>query len=567
MQRLAKTASFLLLWATAHFYTVPAMAADTPPPKKAEGSVSIHLTNVLGKALNGRINLVDLETGSNSGIEVKDGRGEGALPQGTYRAYANVYCEGVPVMVDVQDLTVTAGQSTPMSVNLLEGSSGALTVRDFDADGDLAIDRVELASGTDPYNAAELPGKPTLQADTRVLGKEAGWYSGELHAHSLYGGGKESVRHVIKRATRAGLDFLAITDRNTMEATRDPDFRSNKIVLIPALEWGTDEKGVALVYGPRTMLDPPSTFEMAQGACVRVQAQGGIFAIAHPCLPTAPWQWGLSFVNAVEIWYRGWREVPPFTLDQLGEDLKVRKDGRPDEKLIYSVAQAAARADLAQVSSNAQAAYFYDLELNRGLMACALAGSNTSSPKAKIGLPLTRVYARDKSMPAILEGIRMGRTYVTSGPDGPTINFTADVLDDKKIDVGIGGVIPLDVDTRFLVAVRNAKGKKLEVMENGRAIRTVPIVKNSIAISFVRHPKQYGVYRVRVIGPPKSSKKGLGDIDVYAATSPIYAQEITQELLWRNKNLDTSKTWVRLESDKNPEPALPEDMPPAIAAP
>jgi hypothetical protein len=52
-------------------------------------------------------------------------------------------------------------------------------------------------------------------------------------------------------------------------------------------------------------------------------------------------------------------------------------------------------------------------------------------------------------------------------------------------------------------------------------------------------------------------------------SSPIYAQDITQELLWRNPNLDLKKTWVRLQTEKEPiEVDLPEDQKPTqVSAP
>jgi len=328
-------------------------------------------------------------------------------------------------------------------------------------------------------------------------------------------------------------------------------------VLIPAMEWG-NERGLALIYGPRTTPDPPTTVQAAQAECIRVQAQGGIFAVAHPCFPTEFWQWGLSFVNAIEVWCRDWRSVPPLMLDQLGEDLKVKA---PEEGggLMYSLAAAAAQSNLVSVSANAQSTFFWDCELARGLMAAAIGGSNSASPKVPLGQPITYVYARDKSMPAIIEGLRMGRTVISSGKNGPMLYMNADVLNDGKIDVGIGGVVPLGVDTMFHVSVKGAAGKKLQVLENGRPIRTVPIVKDSIGIRFLRHPTLYSAYRARVIDTPQEGAPGFGDYDVYAMTSPIYAQDITQELLWRNPKLDVDRTWIEIQPSGAPEIDLPDE--------
>ncbi len=536
---------------------------------RPKGKLDARLKTVVNTPLDGRIDLLSLEGGATRSIEVKQGVSSSPVPQGDYRAYVHVYDNGVPVLVQVQDLVVKAGQTAALSLDLLEGASGSVSVRAFDSDGDLAIDRVELECGTDPYNAASVPGRSELPLDKRVLRAEGQWYRGDLHVHSKYGVGTESVPELIGRAEKAGLDFLAICDRNTLASTADPGFKSDKMVLIPAMEWGTDQMGVALIYGPRTTPDPPSTLPAAQAAwaaqaeCIRVQAQGGIWAIAHPTFPTKPWQWGISYVNAVEVWFRDWRGNPPLALENLNEDIKIRKDGH----LVHSIAAAASAAASAgdmdeSMSANAQACLFWDYELKRGLMACAVAGSGSGSKKVPMAKPVTYICAKDLSEPSLLEGLRLGRTYVSCDVNGPKLAFNADVMSDNTVDVGIGGVVPLNVDVSFVAAVQHAIGKKLQVLENGRPIRTVPINGEDIAIRFTRHPTIYSTYRIRVIGPADPKKNGFGPLEVYALSSPIYAQEITQELLWRNPNLDPKKTWVKLQTGQIPlDVDVPEDVP------
>lgn len=542
----------------------PALDLETRP----KGTLVATLKTVVDTPLDGRIDLLSLEGGATRSIEVKKGSSSSPVPQGDYRAYVNVYDYGVPVLVQVQDLSVKAGQTATLSLDLLEGASGAVSVRAFDSDGDLAIDRVELESGTDPYDAASTPGRAELPLDRRVLRAGGQWYCGDLHVHSKHGVGTESVAELVGRAEKAGLDFLAICDRNTLASTKDPGFKSERLALIPAMEWGSDDMGVALVYGPRTLPDPPVNPPAAQAECIRVQAQGGIWGIAHPTFPTKPWQWGISYVNAVEVWFRDWRGNPPLSLNNLREDIKVRKDGH----LVQSIAAAASAAAAAgtmdeSMSANAQACLFWDYELNRGLMGCAIAGSGSGGKKVPLARPVTYICAKDLSVPGLLEGLRLGRTYISCGLNGPKLAFNADAMADNSVDVGMGGVVPLNVDTSFVASVQNAVGKKLQVLENGRPIRTVPINADDIAIRFTRHPTIYSTYRIRVIGPADPKQNGFGPIEVYALSSPIYAQDITQELLWRNPNLDIKKTWVKLQTEKAPiEVDLP-DNPPAEKLP
>ena len=100
----------------------------------------------------------------------------------------------------------------------------------------------------------------------------------------------------------------------------------------------------------------------------------------------------------------------------------------------------------------------------------------------------------------------------------------------------------------FEVVVHNAVGKKLQVIENGRPIRTIPINAQDTGIRFKRFPTQDAAYRVRVISPADPKSEGFGPLEVHALTSPIYARDISAELLWRNPNFDPDKSWVRIQN-------------------
>jgi hypothetical protein len=485
------------------------------------------------------------------------------VPAGGYRAYVYVYEYGLAIMAHLQDVTVPPGPDAEayILVSLVEGVGGTRPLRDFDSDGDLVIDRVEIEAGTNPNNPVSVPGAAPLAYSSPVLPGGPGWYRGELHAQSLYGEGTESVAALVARAEKAGLDFLAIADTNTLAAVEDEGFRSNRVVLIPAAKWGSDEMGYALLYGPRTLPLPPVNRAFMQGLCFRTQAQGGAFAAAHPCLPTAPWQWNSSYVNAVQVWYRAWRDIPPVVLDRLREDLRLRTD---DGRLVYSIAEASATT--AQ-SANSQAAEFWQYELARGAKLCAIAGSGTGSPRVPMGRPLTYVYANEKSVAGILEGIRLGRTYVTSGPDGPQIGFTADVGDNGTIDINIGGTFPIMAvpaakPTILQILVSGAQGKKMQLLENGRVYLSKIIESDPFFFRLPQAPRSPTAYQVRVIGP--ATKPGFGPIEVYALTSPIYADDIISDLFWHDPNRYMDEgNWVRVEELASPdeEVRLP-DIPP-----
>ena len=520
-----------------------------------KGTLDIDVTDVLGKYWGARVDLLNIEDGKRYRFDFPEGKGEQKVPVGSFRAYVYAYDNGVPVMVQIKDITIKENQPVFIPITLLEGTTGPLVLRDFDSDCDLVLDRVEIESGTDPYNPLDIPGKKTIPVENKVIQNKPGWYKGELCCFSKYSIGSETVGELIKRAEKDGLDFLAITDINTLKSIEDPEYRSDKLVLIPAMKWGNDQMGYALVYCPRTPLDSPTTIPEAQAECLRVQAQGGIFAIAHPCFPTGFWRWGLNYVNAIQVWCREWRAIPPLTLDKLDDWLKEKKDG----KFIYSLAAAVNESKIASVSANSQSARFWDYEIARGAMVCGIAGSHSSNPSVPLGTPITYVRAENKSLAAILEGLRLGRTYVSTGVNGPKLSFMADSLADNKIDVSIGGIVPLGIDIRFEAIAENAKGKKLEVLFNGRPIVTKIIESDNFTVRFTDKPVRSGAYRLRVIGPPENTK-GFGDVEVYAMTSPIYAQDITAELLWRLPKFDPKKAWIEIKpSEEGSYLNLPEN--------
>ena len=479
-------------------------------------------------------------------LRVPEGSAIGECPLGKFTAYTYVYELGVPILVDVREIVVDAGVMASLPLTLIEGSAGQRTLLAFDADRDLVLDRIEEEIGTDRFDAASMPGVERLPQQNTVLDTKAGWYKGELHARSSYGGGSESVGGLVKRAEKSGLDFLAITDLNTMEACKDPAFTSKSVVLIPAMEWGDSKRGYALIYGPQTEPERADTFAHAQALVRRVQMQGGIFAIAHPCFRDAPWQWGLQYVNAIEVWCRDWRSMPPVMLSDLDQDLQARgekrlerdpKTGRDipgkyiEGKPLYPIAQAAATTHLA---ANAKAEIFWDAHLNSGLRVSPIGGSMSSAGNVPLGRPITYVFAYEKSVAGILTGLRQGRTFVSRGPDGPTVELFANVkIDDRTVYVPMGGVIPIGMEAQLVVRVRGGKDKKVQIFADGRPIISKRMDSKKYDRRLVVKPDRFTVFRARVveqavIDPEKAFEEtGMGTLEVLALSSPIYAENLT----------------------------------------
>ncbi len=523
-------------------------APATGPIESATFSVSVE--DVVGKPLAARVRLLDGAYTLSGRFDVPNGSGSFQHARGQYTALVEVYDGAVPILVHVAALTLSAAQPAELKVSVLEGS-GTRSLAEFDRDLDLALDSLEVQHGRDPQNARSTPGEPVLTWPSPVLSEKGGWYRGELHAYSSHGTGTESVERVIRRAEAAGLDFLAIADPNTLAAANDPAFKSSKLVLIPAMEWGTPETGTAIVLAPDTLLPIGVSRAEAQALAVRLQARGGLFIISRPAAPGSAWNWGLNYFNGVEVWWRDWRGLPPIQLANLSEEWRMRDQGGA---LMFPIAVAAATQGL---SGNAQGTIFYDIATTHGLKAAVIAGTSSTGRKETLGSPATYVFAREKSLNGILEGIRKGRTYVSRSSGGPMLEFQADIMADGKVDVGMGGVIPINVKSRFVVGVSGAKGAQLQLLMNGYPIWSRMLETDKETWNIDDTPNAMGAIRVRVVTAPDKFD-GYGFSELLAMSSPIYAQSYFVEGgpdAGRDGWVDVTSTYQEIRPEDEFDPA------------
>lgn len=104
----------------------------------------------------------------------------------------------------------------------------------------------------------------------------------ELHVHTTYSDGKDSVKKVLIEAIRKKIDVIAITDHDCVEGSLEAEeiaFEENlSIKIITASEITTDD-GHLLVYGIRKNLDSGMSL---RETCEEVRKTGGLSFLAHP---------------------------------------------------------------------------------------------------------------------------------------------------------------------------------------------------------------------------------------------------------------------------------------------
>ena len=103
----------------------------------------------------------------------------------------------------------------------------------------------------------------------------------DLHTHSeLSFDGRDSVEDLLERASLVGLDAIAITDHDEIDASLEAERKSSKygVIAIPGMEV-TSDVGHVLAIGIREHVEKGLSFEET---VERIRELGGIAIVPHP---------------------------------------------------------------------------------------------------------------------------------------------------------------------------------------------------------------------------------------------------------------------------------------------
>lgn len=133
------------------------------------------------------------------------------------------------------------------------------------------------------------------------------WLAGDLHCHTVHSDGVLSVGEVAALAAGAGLDFLAVTDHNTVSHHRELPAvaRAAGITLIPGQEV-TTASGHANAFGDIGWIDfrNPAADWVAE-----VERRGGLLSVNHPIGYDCSWRHPVPRRPPLaEIWHSSWRD-------------------------------------------------------------------------------------------------------------------------------------------------------------------------------------------------------------------------------------------------------------------
>ncbi len=135
-------------------------------------------------------------------------------------------------------------------------------------------------------------------------------YTGAIHMHSVFSDGSGEVPQIAKFADEVGLDYIILTDHNTLRALDEgyENWYGNTLCLIGSEINDKENKNHYLAFGINKTY---STRISAKEYVRKIKEDGGIGFLAHPHEkrehmeehPPYPWiEWDTEDFNGIEIW-------------------------------------------------------------------------------------------------------------------------------------------------------------------------------------------------------------------------------------------------------------------------
>jgi hypothetical protein len=322
------------------------------------------------------------------------------------------------------------------------------------------------------------------------------WLRGDLHSHTEHSDAKGTLDQLVAKARALGLDFLAITDHNTVSHHAHLSaLASDDLLLIPGQEvttyhghmnvWGTSRW---CDFRCRTSDDVAQVIDLAH-------ANGGLCSINHPKTAGPPWQYDLDLsVDTLEVWHGPWP------------------------------------------ARNTDILTLWDQLLNSGRRIPGVGGSDYHCPAGeemgflRLGWPTTWVKTTERSTGAVLDAIKRGHTSISAAPDGPRIDLRA-TAGAVRAEMGSslvqepGSMINVDVQ------VERGAGWTLHLVADGATVAEAPITAALALLHFDVAAQRY--LRAEVVGDaprellPPSAPSGL-DLRNWrwALSNPIYIETL-----------------------------------------
>jgi len=330
-------------------------------------------------------------------------------------------------------------------------------------------------------SASRPPESEAVQPIPITSATGARWYRGDLHLHTVHSDGERHPEELASAARAGGLDFIVSTEHNTNSANRVwPACHTSGLLVIPGEEVTTRHGHWLAVglppgawvdwrYGPSDGVFPRFVAEVRDG--------GGLVVAAHPSvpLPGAAWEFGFDDVDALEVWNGRWNLDDEFSL-------------RTWQRL-----------------------------LRQGRHLTAVGGSDSHGEHQQVGLPQTVVHAEELSTPAIIDGLRGGRSYLARSSD-VALELTASCPSGDGV-AGPGQTLRVPCDGRVTVTavISGAAGADVALITAEGRVRRATVGSDRARVQW---ELDAGAARFARLEIREAQRRPLGSM--VALTNPIW---------------------------------------------
>jgi PHP domain len=320
------------------------------------------------------------------------------------------------------------------------------------------------------------------------------WLKGDLHLHSRHSkdSSNNSEGKIISFAESVGMDYICITDHDNHvqgdvahNTWTDPEFKSNSVLLLYGGEW-TTTRGHGNVFSARPydhqrLYDVRDQRDIVIGA---VKKELGVHLSANH--PSGKDHFGFSYdmVDSIEVWNSAvWAKNANAIMiwdDMLSSGRKLTGRGGSDSH--HGVPDTPEQAT-----------------------------KNTYQRQANyVGTPTTWVFAKERTLQAVVDALTNGRVAVSANPYAPRVEFYAALDQDGKMNMMMGDnakATGKPVKFRVQLTGNTVAGSSytVRVVKDGDPFSTLQAVGGKTTmVEFTDTPKEIGrtYYRVEVEGPP-----------------------------------------------------------------
>ncbi len=316
--------------------------------------------------------------------------------------------------------------------------------------------------------------------------RKPNWLRGDLHSHTHHSDAQCTVDELVYAALKHELDFIAITDHNTVSHFRDiQNLRNENVCVIPGEEI-TTYYGHANVWSLEHWLDFRCiTEDDVNQICYEAHRRGCLFSINHP-KPNGPnWELGFSFpFDCIEVWQSLW------------------------------------------FRNNEHSLALWDSLLRKGRKIIAVGGSDTHPIKLKdgkllewLGQPTTWVYTNSPTAEAILKAIANGHVTISACPSGPFVTLEC-WISGRQIALQ-GDTVRADTCV-IKVEVLNGKALILRILsQQGELFRRL-VESEEWVCEYKINLKDHGYVRAELRVPTPLEVSTIERMPLAALTNPIW---------------------------------------------